>query len=283
MTGRRLVLIASAAGALVALVVALLTSGDDRADPPAVWVVVARGDIAAGTTLRAEQLAVQAWSDPATPPPAGAAGELRAVEGSIARQDIGAGRVIRGADLWPGSVDGALMPEPGRLAYTTPTTDIGRVIGFEGPGSRVDVLLSATRNVPQPFSRLVLRSVRVLAVSAEPAEAKADSAAPRSSRVTLELTPRQAERLDLARHVGELTLMVRSADGPADDEIETPGARIGDLLGRGAQDLAPEDQTPAAAPAPVVLPRGSPAPVQRHRPMVEEIRGGQLLRREEPA
>jgi len=284
MNGQRLLVMAGAAGTLAAVLVVVATSGKDPSvAAPQARVLLSRADIPSGTALRGELVVAQPWEGADAPPP-GALNDIAAADGGIVRRDIPAGRVITANDLWRGGADGALMPEPGNLAYSTRTGDIGRVVGFEGPGSRVDVLLSATRNVPQPFSRVVLRGIRVLAVASDATDGKPDAGAERSSRVTLELTPQQAERLDLARHVGELTLVVRSVEGPGDDGRETPGARIADLLGRGAQDLS--DTRPAApstAPAVATAPREKVAPPQKPKPMVEEIRGGQMLRREEPA
>lgn len=288
MNGQRLLVLAGAAGAIAAAVVALGTSSSAPSGAaPEVRVLVSRSEIASGTALRSELVVGQRWEGGGAPP-AGALDDMATIDGSVVRHDIPAGRVITANDLWQGGSDGALMPEPGHLAYSTRTGDIGRVVGFEGPGSKVDVLLSATRNVPQPFSRVVLRGIRVLAVAADTGggktDAKLESGADRSSRVTLELTPQQAERLDLSRHVGELTLVVRSADGPSDDGRETPGARIADLLGRGAQDLAdPAQGRTSPMPTGAALPRERSAAPTKPKPIVEEIRGGQMTRREEPA
>jgi pilus assembly protein CpaB len=286
MKGLRLLILAGLAGTLAAAVVALAMRGSDLEVSPASKVLVTRAAVVAGSPLGAAQVETVSLGK-GSAVPAGAILDITSLEGRIARRDISAGSVLLASDLWQGSVEGSLLPAPGRLAFSTRTADIGQVIGFEGPGSRVDVLLSATRNVPQPFSRVVLRGVRVLAIAPEAADEKAAAGTPRSSRVTLELTPAEAERLDLARHVGDLTLVVRSADTPAGDGAESRGARIADLLGSGASDLLPGSAVAASPAASLAPPLASVRPAKdvpaRQPAMVEEIRGGQIMRREGPA
>jgi pilus assembly protein CpaB len=289
MKGIRLLILAGLAGTLAAIVVALATRGSDPGAAPAPKVLMTRAAVVAGSPVGAGQVEAVALNNGGTVP-AGAITDPASLEGRIARRDIAAGSVVFGSDLWQAGIDGSLSPAPGRLAFSTRTGDIGQVIGFEGPGSRVDVLLSATRNVPQPFSRVVLRGARVLAIAPEAADEKAAAGASRSSRVTLELTPAEAERLDLARHVGDLTLVVRSADTPVGEAAESRGARIADLLGTSTSDLMPGPTVAAATAASSPSTASSRASVRpakdvpaRQPAMVEEIRGGQMMRREGPA
>jgi len=288
MRGPRLLVLAGTAGTVAAVGVALLTRSPDPVAEPVARVAVTRTALAAGSTVGPAQVEVVSTGKGGRPPP-GAITDVSTLDNRIARRDIAAGSVLLASDLWQGSGEGSLVPAPGHLAFSTRTADIGQVIGFEGPGSRVDVLLSATRNVPQPFSRVVLRGVRVLAIAPEPPAEKPGNESTRTTRVTLELSPAEAERLDLARHVGDLTLVVRSADSPAGDGGESRGARIADLLGNGARDLLPGAAAeaaprPAAATLTPAKSNQKPGRETAPRPLVtvEEIRGGKVTQRQGP-
>jgi pilus assembly protein CpaB len=81
--------------------------------------------------------------------------------------------------------------------------------------------------------------------------------------VTLELTPQQAERLDLARSVGTLSLVLRNQADP--DPVRTGGATKASLLG-----------TPVAAVVAAVAPAPAPAPRQRPRAVAPVERSDQI-------
>jgi pilus assembly protein CpaB len=73
----------------------------------------------------------------------------------------------------------------------------------------------------------VISRAKVLAIAQDTA---ADPAKPKVvNAVTLELTPQETERLDLARAVGTLSLVLRNES----DNIAwtSPGARLSDILG----------------------------------------------------
>jgi pilus assembly protein CpaB len=86
--------------------------------------------------------------------------------------------------------------------------------------------------------------------------------------VTLEVTPEEAETLDLARSVGTLSLVLRNQVDK--DPVQTVGMRKAELL-----QLAVA-QKPSSAPSPKAVKRASaPRPVDRgpSRDKVEVIRG----------
>jgi len=88
------------------------------------------------------------------------------------------------------------------------------------------VLVSARDARNEPFSKIVLERVKVLAVAQETAS---DPAKPKVvSAVTLELTPEESERLDLARSVGSLSLALRNE---LDRDLPvSSGTRLEDLV-----------------------------------------------------
>ncbi len=74
--------------------------------------------------------------------------------------------------------------------------------------------------------------------------------------MTLELTPDQVEKLDLARSVGTLSLVLRNQIDPA--PVNTGGATKESLLG--LKPLVPVAAPRAAAPAPARQAPRAPAP-----------------------
>jgi pilus assembly protein CpaB len=101
------------------------------------------------------------------------------------------------------------------------------------------------------ISKIVLERILVLAVAQE---SNRDETKPKVvNAVTLELTPEQAEALDLARSVGTLSLVLRNQVDP--QPVRTAGATKDTLL----------QNVSTAAPATPAAPRPAPAAAV-HRP-----------------
>ena len=85
------------------------------------------------------------------------------------------------------------------------------------PGDRVDVILTQTFKNDPPLTRrsvseTVVESLRVLAIDAP--DAKPTSPGNSFGRtVTLEVTPEQAEKVNVAAELGKLSLTLRSISG----------------------------------------------------------------------
>ena len=77
------------------------------------------------------------------------------------------------------------------------------------PGNYVDVLMVTKENNGKPISKFLLENILVLAIAQE--RNKANRSEPKVVNViTLEISPDQAERLDLARNTSNLTLVLRN-------------------------------------------------------------------------
>ncbi|MCX7289982.1 Flp pilus assembly protein CpaB, partial [Janthinobacterium sp.] len=132
----------------------------------------------------------------------------------------------------------------GKRAMTVRVNDVVGVAGFALPGNFVDILVNtqddrakASGGGELAISKIVLERILVLAVAQE---SNRDDNKPKVvNAVTLELTPDQVEKLDLARSVGALSLVLRNQVDPA--PVNTGGATKESLLG-----LKP--LAPAAAP-----------------------------------
>jgi len=105
------------------------------------------------------------------------------------------------------------------------------VAGFALPGNYVDIIVNTQKdgervNHDQNISKIVLEKILVLAVAQEVSR---DETRPRVvNAVTLEVTPEEAEKIDLARSVGSLSLVLRNQVDP--NPIRTAGITKNDLL-----------------------------------------------------
>jgi pilus assembly protein CpaB len=135
--------------------------------------------------------------------------------------------VTRGALVGPqdrGFLAAALGP--GMRAVTVPVNSSTGVAGFVFPGDHVDLVL--TQQVqgggdgpPLKVSETIVRNIRVLATDQRFTDKDADGkqVIKTFTNVTLEVTPRIAEKIAVAQSVGALSLSLRSiADNSADLE-----------------------------------------------------------------
>lgn len=207
-------------------------------------VVIAANNIQPGGPLEPSLLKAVPWPGGVVPPESFQ--DPQVLTGRIARQQIIMGEPILESKLAPQDSRGGLSSTilPGKRAITVRVNDVVGVAGFALPGSYVDILLSARDPAGQPFSKVVLSRVKVLAVAQETAS---DPNKPKVvNAVTLELTPEESEQLDLARTIGSLSLVLRNELDQAD--ARSSGTRLSDIIG-GAGKPAAESRSAANAPA----------------------------------
>ncbi|MEN9418991.1 MAG: Flp pilus assembly protein CpaB [Pseudomonadota bacterium] len=223
-------------------------------------IAVAAREIDLGTALDASAITTLAW--PSGTPPEGSFGDPAALQGRVLRTALARGEPILASKLAPVGARGGLSAAigEGRRAITVRVNEVIGVAGFALPGNLVDVMVHTTVDDARrggsgtPLSKIVLEGILVLAVAQE---ASRDEMRPKVvNAVTLEVTPEQAELLDVARSVGNLSLVLRN---PADRrEAGTAGMGKADLL-RTASAATPTP--PPAAPRPAVRPRAATASV----------------------
>jgi pilus assembly protein CpaB len=248
-------------------------------------VVVARANIELGTPMSADLVTQIDWprdtalegtfasispllEEPSTKAP------------RVARTSIMKGEPILESRLAPvGSLGGlSAVIQAGYRAITVRVNDVVGVGGFVLPGSYVDVLVNTTHSsvstnmTEESISKIVLHHILVLAAAEE--IAREESKPKVVNAVTLEVTPEQAERLDLARSVGTLSLVLRN---PIDlGESASIGVDKHMLLG-----TAPHEQPIVSAnptdgsltPLPMLPPGPEPQPARPPTRRVEIIRG----------
>jgi len=189
-------------------------------------VVIVNQPIEAGKAIAADQIKTVDW--PGSAVPNDAPTRTTDVVGRIARVSMIPGEPVLPGKLAPKNATGGLssiIPE-GKRAITVRVNEVIAVAGFALPGSYVDVLVSGKDADHQPFSRTVLSRIKVLAVAQE---TTADPAKPKVvNAVTLELTPNESEKLDLARNIGVLSLVLRNELDAG--EINSAGVRLPDIV-----------------------------------------------------
>jgi pilus assembly protein CpaB len=184
-----------------------------RANFAATKVVVAAVDIELGSKINPQMLTTVEW--PTTSVPEGAFKDAKDVQDRVVKVGILRGDALQERKLAPTGTQGGLSAviAEGKRAMTVRVNDVVGVAGFALPGNYVDVMVNAQQDrgqqsTPDQISMTVLEQVLVLAVAQE---ANRDETKPKVvSAVTLELRPEDAEKLDLARSVGTLSLVLRN-------------------------------------------------------------------------
>ena len=186
-------------------------------------VLVAKKALPVGTIIDAEAFAYQPWPkelmQSAYYVEGSADGDPKSLMGQVVRYQISAGQpVTRGSMVGPqdrGFLAAALGP--GMRAITVPVNAATSVAGFVFPGDHVDMVLTQSvkgggDGPPLNVSETIVRNIRVLAtdqrVTSTDEEGKTVVKA--FSNVTLEVTPRLAEKLSVAQSLGTLSLSLRS-------------------------------------------------------------------------
>ncbi len=238
-------------------------------------VVVAAKDLDLGSRLSPEVLQVTDWPKAAVMK--GVFGDPAKLDARVLNTSVLRGEPILEVKLAPVGAKGGLSAVigDGKRAMTVRVNEVIGVAGFALPGNLVDIMVSAHDDQNKPVAKIVLEQILVLAVAQE---ASRDETKPKVvSAVTLEVTPEQAEKLDLARSVGTLSLVLRSQTDRT--PVATKGVRRGDLLKLTAAEVpaaptaAPVNKaSPAAQPVRRAAPRKPAAPAQ-DKEQVEIIRG----------
>lgn len=190
-------------------------------------VVIAAVDVDLGSKLTPEMLRLVDW--PSGSIPEGAIIDPQTLDGRVLKTSVLRGEAILESKLAPLGTKGGLsaVVMEGKRAMTVRVNDVIGVAGFALPGNYVDILVNTTEDakanvkekVDMSISKIVLEHILVLAVAQE---ASRDDTKPKVvNAVTLEVTPEQAEKLDLARSVGTLSLVLRNQVDPK--PVETSG------------------------------------------------------------
>jgi pilus assembly protein CpaB len=195
-------------------------------------VLVARKALSVGTIIDAESLSYQPWPKELVQSAYYTEGapdaDMTKLLGTVVRYQVTAGQPLtRGALVGPkdrGFLAAALGA--GMRAVTVPVNASSGVAGFVFPGDRVDMVLTQAvlgggDGPPLKVSETIVRNIRVLATD-QRFDSKGEDGktlVKTFSNVTLEVTPRIAEKIAVAQSLGQLSLSLRSiADNAAELE-----------------------------------------------------------------
>ena len=196
-------------------------------------VLVARKPLPVGSMIEPDSLTYQAWPKEliqgAYYTQGTTDGDPQKMVGMVVRNPVTAGQPLtRGSLVGPqdrGFLAAALGP--GMRAVTVPVTQTSGVAGFVFPGDRVDMVLTQAvegggDGPPLKVSETIVRNLRVLATdqAMDQVKDKEGKITVRpSATVTLEATPRIAEKIAVSQSMGQLSLALRSiADNTAELE-----------------------------------------------------------------
>ena len=180
-------------------------------------VVVATGDVNRGQRLSPDMLKLV--ERPTKDVPKDAFSDPALLNERVMKVNLVKGEILSEAKLAPAGTLGGLsaLISEGKRAITVRVNDVIGVAGFALPGNYVDIIVHTERDPADGekaqrgtlhVSKIVLERILVLAVAQEVSR---DETKPKVvNAVTLEVTPEQAENLDLARGVGTLSLALRN-------------------------------------------------------------------------
>jgi pilus assembly protein CpaB len=230
-------------------------------------VAVAATDVELGSRLNPQMLKLVDW--PVGQVPDGAFDAVEPLGDRVVKTSIMRGEAILEGKLAPVGTKGGLSAviKEGNRAMTVRVNDVVGVAGFALPGNYVDVVVSTQQDgggaENKQISKIVLEHILVLAVAQE---ANRDETKPRVvNAVTLEVTPGEAEKLDLARSVGSLSLVLRN-------QVDSRAVDTGGITKR---QLLVGEERPAEAPK--AAPRAAAhhaVAVAPRRDCIEVIAGG---------
>ncbi|WP_342609559.1 Flp pilus assembly protein CpaB [Vibrio tritonius] len=172
-------------------------------------------------------------------------GSLTAIYGSTVNQLVPKGELLSYDVVvkpgQPGFIASVLTP--GKRAVAIPTDAVSSSSGLVQAGDHVDVILgledkqsgknsgqdNASVSFPLVASQTLVTNVRVLALNNKERSAlrmkedkeKTKEKAVYPETVTLEVTPKQAERLTVARELGKLQLVIRAVNDSTPEETST--------------------------------------------------------------
>ena len=194
------------------------------APPQKVAILVAAHPLQPGALLQPTDLSTTSLVSPVVP--AGASRDTPAdragLIGAMIRHPVLAGQAILPEDILRPGDHGflAAVLQPGMRAVTVGVDAISGSAGLIWPGDRVDLVLTqqiSDNNLPlgkRLAAETVLTNVRVIAIDQRLVEGAkpADSRPNLANTATLEVTPLEAEQVAVAARLGQLSLVVRSAD-----------------------------------------------------------------------
>jgi pilus assembly protein CpaB len=231
-------------------------------------ILVAKKNLPTGVFLKPEDVDWRPWPKEGLAPSYYLKGKVEktALIGAIVRRGITAGEPISDGKIAKPGDQGflAAVLDPGMRAITVSINQTSGIAGFVFPGDRVDLLLTA--EIPDTdgsgqkrfAAETVLTKIRVLAMDQRVNDI--ENTPKVSKTITVEVTPKQAEMIAVAGHLGNLSLTLRSlaqeerpkeskdapamaVAGTAEDDLTKP--KDADALSKDGDKQAKDAEKPA--------------------------------------
>ena len=183
-------------------------------------IVIAAIDIPFGHKIQAKELKLMNWPK-STPLPSGVIQKIDDAVDKVASQVIFKDEMVlstRVVDHTGGSTLSAII-KPNKRAITLRVNDVVGVAGFLLPGNRIDVL--ASRKIDKRvITKTLLQDLKVLAVDQTASPEKDKPIVVRA--VTIEVEPKQAEKLFKATEEGRIQLVLRNPTDRVEEVANEP-------------------------------------------------------------
>ena len=230
-------------------------------EQPAKKVLVAKGNLPAGTILQEDDVSWQKWPTDGVNDSYLLEGQsdINNVVGAVVRKGIVAGEPVTEAKIARPGDRGflAAVLTPGMRAIAIDVNEPSSVAGLVFPGDRVDVLLNMKFKIDKmdgnnnPISKYnprtsetVLENVRLLATDRTVNDIEGEPK--KLNTVTIEVTPKQAEMIKVAASMGQLQLSLRGLGMP-DGQAAGPTVASSDAAATPASFFTqPAAETPGA-------------------------------------
>jgi pilus assembly protein CpaB len=237
---------------------------------PNVQVVVAKTRVLAWQAIKEPEKYFEVKQFPQSLAPKNALTDLAALKDQKLKTALDEGKPVSQDDLASKDHRGLEeMLQPGQRAIAVKVNAESLVAGFVLPGSRVDVICTTRGNDAQ--TSVMLQNMLVLAVDNE-IDRTSDKKAIIGQTVTLAATPEEAVRLNLAKSIGELSLMLKSdKDTKRTSNVIARKSDLGKSYTPETREPEPIKASPSPAgttplPALPAEPRDEPKPVVKPKP-----------------
>jgi pilus assembly protein CpaB len=198
-------------------------------------VFIAVADISPGTAISRTAVKAVTWPQAVIPPKS--ASTMKEIEGRVVKVPISQGNPVLISMLAPEGTAAGLsgILDDGKRALTVKVDEVAGVAGFLHPGDHVDVLMDMAMKAQgqgqsEHFSKTILHDISIL-TTGQIWEQKGENKPVVVNTVTLELTPEQAEVLNLASNQGKIRLALRNRNNRT--IAQTQGITTANLLGGG--------------------------------------------------
>jgi pilus assembly protein CpaB len=190
----------------------------EKAAAPLTRYLVAARPLKAGTLTRDEDFR----SDPLDSVPPGAIRDTPddkiRLRGSLVRKNLDTGSPVTSENVLPRGDRGFLASvlEPGSRAISIKVNAESGVSGLIMPGDYVDVVLTQVAEkadlARRALSETLLNNVRIIAIDQDIQGPTNNATAGKIAQtVSLQLAPEQVKRIEVAKHLGTLSLAMRAA------------------------------------------------------------------------